>query len=149
MNRVLAALFAGALFGLGLVISRMSDPTVILGFLDFAGRFDPTLLIVFASGVLTSVIGYRLVLRRGRPVLDSSFHVPTSQVIDAPLIVGAAIFGIGWGLAGYCPGPALVAAAGAVKTGLVFVPAMLAGSLLQRFAATRREVGRSAAAVEQ
>ena len=141
MNRVLAALLAGALFGLGLVISRMSDPTVILGFLDLFGRFDPTLMIVFASGVITSVIGYRLVLRRNKPFLDSTFHLPTSQVIDAPRVIGAAIFGIGWGLAGYCPGPALVAVAGAVKTGWVFIPAMLAGSLLQRFVSQRREVG--------
>jgi uncharacterized membrane protein YedE/YeeE len=138
MNRVLAALVAGALFGLGLVISRMSNPTVVLGFLDLFGHFDPTLPIVFASGVVTSVIGFQLVLRRQKPLLDSTFHVPTSQVIDAPLVLGAAIFGIGWGLAGYCPGPALVAVAGAVKTGLVFVPAMLAGSLLQRFLSTHR-----------
>jgi uncharacterized membrane protein YedE/YeeE len=138
MNRVLAALIAGALFGLGLVISRMSDPTVILGFLDLFGHFDPTLLIVFVSGVITAVIGYRLVLRRNRPLLDSTFHVPTSQVVDGPLILGAAIFGIGWGLAGYCPGPALVAVAGAVKTAFVFVPAMLAGSLFQRFMSRRR-----------
>ena len=138
MNRVLAALAAGALFGLGLVISHMSDPTVILGFLDLFGRFDPTLLIVFASGVITAVIGYRFVLRRQRPLFDSDFHLPTSQLIDTPLVLGSAIFGIGWGLAGYCPGPALVAVAGAVKTAFVFVPAMLAGSLLQRFVSQRR-----------
>jgi uncharacterized membrane protein YedE/YeeE len=138
MNRVLAALAAGALFGLGLVISHMSDPTVILGFLDLFGRFDPTLLIVFASGVITAVIGYRFVLRRQRPIFDSDFHLPTSRLIDTPLVLGSAIFGIGWGLAGYCPGPALVAVAGAVKTAFVFVPAMLAGSLLQRFVSQRR-----------
>jgi uncharacterized membrane protein YedE/YeeE len=136
MKRVVAALLAGALFGIGLVVSRMSDPTVVLGFLDlFGAHFDPTLLIVFASAVATSLLGYRLALGRGRPLLDSNFRLPTAQAIDTPLVLGAAIFGVGWGLSGYCPGPALVAVAAAVKTGLVFLPAMLAGALLQRFVA--------------
>lgn len=139
MNRVAAALLAGALFGIGLVVSRMSDPTVVLGFLDlFGAHFDLTLLIVFASAVATSLLGYRLALVRGRPLLDSDFHLPTAHAIDTPLVLGAAIFGVGWGLAGYCPGPALVAAAAAVNSGLAFVPAMLAGALLQRFVAQRR-----------
>lgn len=139
MKRALAALLSGALFGIGLVVSRMSDPTVVLGFLDlFGAHFDPTLLVVFASAVATSLVGYRLVLGRGRPLLDAEFRLPTTQSIDPPLVLGAVIFGVGWGLAGYCPGPALVAAAGAVTTGLVFVPAMLAGALLQRFVAQRR-----------
>lgn len=141
MKRALAALLSGALFGIGLVVSRMSDPTVVLGFLDlFGAHFDPTLLVVFASAVATSLVGYRLVLGRGRPLLDAEFRLPTTQSIDPPLVLGAVIFGVGWGLAGYCPGPALVAAAGAVTTGLVFVPAMLAGALLQRFVAQRRLV---------
>ncbi len=139
MKRVVAALLAGGLFGIGLVVSRMSDPTVVLGFLDlFGAHFDPTLLIVFTSAVATSLLGCRLVLGRGRPLLDADFHLPTAQAIDTPLILGAAIFGVGWGLAGYCPGPALVAVAAAVKTGLVFLPAMLGGALLERFVAQRR-----------
>ena len=139
MKRALAALLTGALFGIGLVVSHMSDPTVVLGFLDlFGSRFDPTLLIVFASAVATSLVGYRLVLGRGRPLLDAEFRLPTTQAIDPPLVLGAVIFGVGWGIAGYCPGPALVAAAGTVTTGLVFVPAMIAGALLQRFVAQRR-----------
>jgi len=139
MKRAIAALLAGALFGIGLVVSRMSDPTVVLGFLDlFGAHFDPTLLIVFASAVATSVVGYRRVLGRGRPLLDADFRLPARRAIDTPLVLGAAIFGIGWGLSGYCPGPALVAVAGAVNTGLVFLPAMIAGALLQRFVSQRR-----------
>jgi uncharacterized membrane protein YedE/YeeE len=133
VKRILAALFAGALFGLGLAVSRMTDPTVILGFLDLFGHFDPALAFVLAGAVGTTLIGYRIALSRSHPLLADDFHLPTSQVIDRPLIIGAAIFGIGWGLSGYCPGPALVALAGGITTALVLVPAMIAGSLIQRY----------------
>jgi len=129
--RVLAALFAGALFGIGLVVSRMSDPNVVTGFLDVAGDFDPSLLFVMLGAVGTTVVLFRLVLKRERPVLDADFHLPTAKAIDAPLLLGAGLFGIGWGLSGYCPGPVLVGAAAGVQTALWFVPAMLAGGVLQ------------------
>lgn len=134
MKRVFAALLAGALFGLGLAVSRMSDPTVVLGFLDLFGRFDPSLAFVLAGAVGTTLIGFRLALRRRRPLFADDFQLPSSQAIDAPLVIGAAIFGIGWGLSGYCPGPALVALAGGINSAFVFVPALVAGSLIQRFA---------------
>jgi uncharacterized membrane protein YedE/YeeE len=134
MNRVLAALFAGALFGVGLALARMTDPTVVLGFLDVAGTWDPTLAIVMAGAVATTTLGYRLVLRRDRPLFDADFRLPTARVVDASLLAGSALFGVGWGLAGYCPGPVLVALARGVDTALWFVPAMLVGGLLQRLA---------------
>lgn len=138
MARLLAALFAGALFGLGLVVSQMSDPRVVQGFLDLAGAFDPTLIFVLGGALAVSTLGYRLVLRRPRPVLDSRFHVPTSQVIDRQLLAGAAIFGVGWGLAGYCPGPALVSLGGGMPEAWLFVPAMLAGGIGYRWWSRRQ-----------
>lgn len=136
--RLPAAWLAGLLFGLGLVLSRMSDPRVVLGFLDVAGAFDPTLLFVLAGAVGVTAIAFRQVLRRSRPVLDERFHLPTSRTIDARLVLGAAIFGIGWGLAGYCPGPALVALGGGLREALYFVPAMLVGGIGYRWWIARR-----------
>ena len=138
MKRVLAALLAGALFGVGLVVGRMTDPHVVLGFLDVAGAFDPTLLFVMLGAVGTTAIAFRFVLRRDRPVFDADFHLPTKALVDRDLVVGAALFGIGWGLAGYCPGPLLVGVAGGAWTAWVFLPAMVAGALLQRVVAARR-----------
>ena len=132
MKRALAALLAGALFGVGLAVARMTDPTVVLGFLDVFGRFDPTLAFVLAGAVATTAMAFQVALRRRRPVLAEQFQIPEKRTIDAPLLLGAAIFGIGWGLAGYCPGPALVAVAGGVQTAFVFVPAMLVGMMIQR-----------------
>ncbi|WP_266170835.1 DUF6691 family protein [Dyella subtropica] len=134
-TRWLAALFAGALFGLGLVVSHMSDPRVVLGFLDLAGDFNPTLMFVLAGAVGVTAIAFWVVLRQPRPVLDESFHVPVTRRIDRPLILGAAIFGIGWGLAGYCPGPALVNLGAGLAEAMVFVPAMLLGGVGYRLLA--------------
>ena len=133
MKRVLAALFSGALFGIGLAISRMTDPTVVLGFLDMFGDFNPALAFVLGGAVGTTTIAFRLVLNRSKPVLADEFQIPVACVVDRPLLVGAAIFGVGWGLAGYCPGPALVGVAGGVTTAMVFLPAMLLGALVHRF----------------
>ena len=132
MKRILAALFAGALFGVGLVVGRMTDPNVVLGFLDVAGAWDPSLAFVMLGAVATTTLLFRLVLRRGRPVFDPDFHFSMSRALDRRLVVGAGAFGVGWGLSGYCPGPVLVGAAAGAWTALVFVPAMLAGAWLQR-----------------
>jgi uncharacterized protein len=137
MKCVIAAFVAGAVFGIGLVVGRMSDPNVVLGFLDVAGRFDPSLLFVMLGAVGTTTIAFRFVLRRDRPLLDADFHLPTSTVVDARLVAGAVLFGVGWGLSGYCPGPLLVGVAGAVPTALLFLPAMLIGGLLQRWVSNR------------
>ena len=128
----LAALAAGALFGVGLAISGMTDPRRVLGFLDVAGDFDPALLFVLGGAVATSMLLFRLVLRRGSPVLASQFHLSSLARVDRKLLGGAALFGIGWGIAGYCPGPALAGLGIASVEALWFVPAMLAGMLLHR-----------------
>jgi uncharacterized membrane protein YedE/YeeE len=113
-------------------VGRMTDPNVVLGFLDVAGDFDPTLLFVMLGAVATTALAFRFVLKRDRPLFDEAFHVPTRTQLDRDLVAGAALFGVGWGLAGYCPGPVLVGAAGGAWTALAFVPAMLAGAWLQR-----------------
>lgn len=126
---LLAAFGSGALFGAGLAISRMTDRFVVLGFLDVAGAFDPTLVFVMAGAVAVTAIAFRFVLRMPAPVLGGGFRLPAKDVVDLRLIVGAAIFGVGWGLAGFCPGPVLVGAAAGLQDAWIFVPAMLAGSL--------------------
>lgn len=132
MKRIAAAFFAGAVFGIGLAISGMTDPNVVLGFLDVAGAWDPSLAFVMLGAVGTTTLLFRLVLRRGRPVFDPDFHFSMSRALDRRLVVGAGAFGVGWGLSGYCPGPVLVGASAGMWTALVFVPAMLAGAWLQR-----------------
>jgi uncharacterized membrane protein YedE/YeeE len=130
VNPVLAAAAAGALFGAGLAISGMTDRQVVLGFLDVAGDWNPTLLAVMGGAVAVTAIMFRFVLRRPAPACGGEFRVPKSDAIDARLLAGAAIFGVGWGLAGYCPGPALVGAAAGLADAWIFVPAMLVGSWL-------------------
>jgi uncharacterized protein len=131
-NRSLVfAAFAGLLFGLGLAISQMTHPDKVLNFLDLFGRWDPSLALVMAAGLAVSLPGYRLVKRRGS-ALCGALQLPTKRGIDAPLLLGAAIFGIGWGLAGYCPGPAVANLGRFAAEALWFVPAMLLGSLLAR-----------------
>lgn len=133
MNRSsLSALAAGALFGVGLAMSGMTDARRVLGFLDVFGSFDPTLLFVLGGAVLTTIVLFRLVLSRGRPVLAERFYLSSLKQLDRRLIGGAAIFGIGWGIAGYCPGPALADLGVGSIEALWFVPAMLVGLLAHR-----------------
>ncbi|MEZ5891692.1 MAG: DUF6691 family protein [Parvularculaceae bacterium] len=130
--RVLSSFLIGLLFGLGLVVSQMVNPEKIVGFLDIAGNWDPSLIVVMASALVTTFIGYRLVLAREKPVLEPSFQIPTKTVIDRPLIVGAGVFGVGWGLAGLCPGPGIAALSVGGAAIWAYVAAMLAGMGLQR-----------------
>ncbi|WP_198670224.1 DUF6691 family protein [Dyella sp. C9] len=125
--KILMALAAGLLFGLGLSLAGMTQPAVVLGFLDVAGAWNPQLLFVMAGAVLTTAVGYRLVWRRSMPWLATGFALPRATRIDARLLGGAALFGIGWGIAGYCPGPALVALAGGIGSVGVLVAAMALG----------------------
>jgi uncharacterized membrane protein YedE/YeeE len=125
--RSFIALLAGLLFGLGLDLGGMTRPSVVLSFLDVAGAWNPQLLFVMAGAVATAAIGYRLVLRRPRPVLAERFRLPSTQGLGARLLGGAALFGIGWGLVGYCPGPALASLASASPATLWFVLAMVLG----------------------
>ncbi|WP_029352040.1 DUF6691 family protein [Bosea sp. 117] len=124
---ILVNLALGLIFGVGLVVSGMSDPAKVLNFLDLAGSFDPSLAFVMGGAVLVTFIGYRLAWRRHTPLLAPRFRVPSRTDIDARLILGPALFGIGWGLGGFCPGPALTSLGLGAAGTLVFVPAMLAG----------------------
>jgi uncharacterized membrane protein YedE/YeeE len=132
MKLSFAALLSGALFGVGLAMSGMTDARRVLGFLDLFGDWDPTLAFVLGGAVATTTLLFRFVLRRGNPVLADSFQLSKLRQVDRPLVFGAAIFGIGWGIAGYCPGPALAGLGVASAEAAWFVPAMLAGLLLHR-----------------
>lgn len=140
----LVNLALGLLFGAGLVISGMADPAKVLNFLDLFGTWDPSLAFVMGGAVLVAFVGYRLVLRRDEPIVGNGFHLPTSNDIDSRVVVGPAIFGIGWGLGGFCPGPAL-AALGMGATGtLAFVPTMILGMWAARLLANARMRTRAA-----
>jgi uncharacterized protein len=133
----LVNLFLGLLFGLGLAISGMIDPAKVLNFLDLFGTWDPSLAFVMAGAVVVAFFGYRLVLGRPAPVTGGKFHLPTVTGIDKRLVVGAAIFGVGWGLSGFCPGPAVTGLGLGAAGTLAFVPAMLIGMWAARVAAAR------------
>lgn len=131
----------GLLFGTGLVVAGMSDPAKVLNFLDLAaipsGLWDPSLAFVLLAATATTFVGYRLVLRRPKPVFGTQFHLPTKTAIEPSVIVGPAIFGIGWGLVGLCPGPAFTALGTGRPEVFLFVTAMLLGMLAARRLASR------------
>ena len=133
MVLVLSSLVAGLLFGLGLVISQMVNPAKVLAFLDIFGSWDPSLALVMGAAVAVSALGYAVAKHRGRPVLAPRLEIPTRRDLDPRLLAGAAIFGVGWGLAGLCPGPALTLLPLALPKAFLFVAAMLAGMVLFRF----------------
>ncbi|MBW6389748.1 DUF6691 family protein [Billgrantia antri] len=136
--KTLMGYIAGLLFGLGLALAGMTDPARVLGFLDLFGAWDPTLMFVLGGAVVTTFIGYRVVFRREQPMLGETFQLPTRQDLDGRLIGGAALFGIGWGLSGYCPGPAIASIAGLTAPLLAMLAAMVAGWFLARAIAARR-----------
>jgi uncharacterized protein len=127
MMRPLFGFLSGLIFGLGLAISGMANPAKVQNFLDVAGAWDPSLAFVMAGASAVTLVGYRLVWTRPAPLLDARFATPTRTAVDRPLVAGAAIFGVGWGIGGYCPGPALTALPLLAPGTLVFVPAMLVG----------------------
>lgn len=131
MMRALSALLAGVIFAAGLILSGMTQPAKVIGFLDIGGRWDPSLAFVMGGAVLVHAVAYRLILRRRAPLFEARFHVPSRRDLDLRLIAGAVLFGIGWGLAGYCPGPALVSLT-AGWPALLFVAAMVAGMFAER-----------------
>ncbi len=133
MKENLLALWAGLLFGLGLGLSQMIDRDRVIGFLDVSGVWDPTLLFVLGGAVTVTVIAFRFVLRRPYPVFANQFYLPTKKDIDQPLVIGAAIFGVGWGIAGYCPGPGITALVLGIWNPILFMVAFLAGSLTYRW----------------
>lgn len=136
--RILAALACGLVFGLGLSLSGMLDPVRVRGFLDVGGAWDPSLMLVLGGALTVSAIGYLIVSRLPRPAFDTGFDVPTNRRIDVPLLAGSALFGIGWGLAGFCPGPAVAALSTGAVPVAVFVAAMLAGMALHALVSAPR-----------
>ncbi|WP_206931506.1 DUF6691 family protein [Roseococcus thiosulfatophilus] len=138
---ILVQFVIGLVFGLGLVIAGMSDPAKVLNFLDLAaipsGGWDPSLAFVMAGAIAVTFIGFKLVLRRSQPIFGGKFHLPNATEIDARIVAGPAIFGVGWGLAGFCPGPAFTALTIGDNAALIFVLAMLVGMAAARWLASR------------
>ena len=132
MPLILSAFASGLLLGLGLIVSQMANPAKVLAFLDVFGRWDPSLAFVMGGGVAVSAVGYWFAKWRGVPVLASRLDIPTRRDLDPRLIGGAALFGIGWGLVGLCPGPALTALTFGPGSVFVFVTAMITGMVLFR-----------------
>lgn len=136
----------GLIFGFGLLLSGMSDPAKVLNFLDVAGiwsgTWDPSLAFVMAGAIAVTFVGFKWALRQPRPLFGESFHLPTRQELDMRIISGPAIFGVGWGLAGLCPGPAFTALGFGSRAALMFVVAMAAGMVMARWAANRPSLSR-------
>lgn len=126
----LIALISGLLFGLGLSISQMVDRQRVIGFLDFAGKWDVTLAFVLGGAVGITLITFRFILKLKKPIFDSQFYLPTRKDIDTPLILGAIIFGIGWGISGYCPGPAVTSLIQLSLNPIIFLIMFVIGSLI-------------------
>ncbi len=141
--RLLVAGASGAVFGLGLAVSGMMNPEKVIGFLDIAGDWDPTLAFVMGGALLVAVPAFRLAARRRTPLLGEGFDLPTKKTLDTRLLGGSALFGVGWGLVGFCPGPAVAALGPTVFAGLTpvlaFVAAMLAGMFVYGAAFGRRD----------
>lgn len=137
MKRAIVAFVCGLVFGAGLIISQMSNPAKVIGFLDITGNWDPSLALVMGGAVAVFGVLYRLALRQGTPLLAPRFMLPERKSLDAPLMVGALIFGVGWGLGGFCPGPAIVSAAFGDTRVWAFVAAMIGGMLVYRIGLRR------------
>ncbi len=132
MNRIFGAALSGLLFGFGLVVAGMTDPQKIVGFLDVLGAWDPSLALVMGGALAVTAALFPLVIRRGAPLFDRQLRLPTRRDIDVALISGSALFGIGWGIAGYCPGPALASLGRPVGAAALFVAMMIAGMAVRR-----------------
>ena len=127
MQRTLLAGVVGIVFGTGIAISGMANPAKVLNFFDIAGTWDPSLARVMATALVIAAHRYRLVFKRAKPLLDARFHLPSSRRIDMPLVLGSAVFGIGWGISGFCPGGAIPALGLFEPSAWIFVGSMLAG----------------------
>ncbi len=130
--RLIYSFVIGVIFGTGIAVSGMANPAKVLNFFDIAGTWDPSLAFVMAGALAVTFVGYRLVIPRGAPLLDQTFHLPDAKQIDKRLVGGAAIFGVGWGIAGFCPGGALPALGVFHAQVWIFVTAMVVGMMLTR-----------------
>ncbi len=131
--KIVVNLLVGLIFGIGLIVSGMANPAKVLNFLDLTGTWDPSLAFVMGGAMLVTMVGYRLAMRRSTPLFDTRFHLPTVSQIDASLIGGSALFGVGWGLGGLCPGPALTTLTLMAPGTQAFVPAMIVGIAAARW----------------
>jgi uncharacterized protein len=138
MRIPIASLVTGTIFGAGLALSDMINPARVLGFLDLAGQWDPSLAFVMGGAIIPMVIAYAVSRRMRTPLFDKSFFIPENRVLDSRLLIGAALFGIGWGLVGFCPGPAIAGLVMGAWQPWLFVVAMLGGMLIHRIATTSR-----------
>jgi len=129
---LIVSLFSGLVFGVGLVLSGMTNPDKVLNFLDVAGHWDPSLLFVLGGAVGVTVLSFRFILRRKAPLLEDHFHLSDAKKIDGRLVAGALVFGLGWGISGYCPGPALTLLANPGWETWIFLPAMLLGLFVHK-----------------
>ena len=134
----LVALLAGIIFGLGLALSQMIDPNKVLNFLDVTGNWDPSLAFVMMGALAVSMLSFRFIFKRSAPVLESGFHVSRKSIINRPLLLGAGLFGIGWGMTGYCPGPAVASLGLLSVEGIVMVAAIYAGFFSHRWFARNK-----------
>jgi uncharacterized membrane protein YedE/YeeE len=132
MRQIVSAFAAGLIFGLGLIGSGMINPAKVLNFLDLFGQWDPSLALVMGGALAVGLVGHRFILKMDRPVLADAFHLPTRSDIDLRLVGGAVLFGVGWGLAGFCPGPAITGAGLGLAPVYVFLAAMLGAMALYR-----------------
>lgn len=138
--KIISALISGLIFGLGLSVSMMASPEKVLGFLDFFGAWDASLAFVMGGALVTYGIGYRLIIKRPHPLFASEFKIPTKKDIDSNLVMGSIMFGVGWGMVGYCPGPAITALGwGFALTG-VFVVSMLTGMVGHKIAVKNKVI---------
>lgn len=138
MMRRLSEFVVGLLFGLGLIISGMTDPAKVLGFLDLAGRWDPSLAFVMGGAILVGILAFAIAKRRATNFFGDALHWPSTTVIDRRLVIGSVLFGAGWGIAGFCPGPALVSLSAGVPKAIAFVAAMLVGMAVFEWIERRR-----------
>lgn len=148
MTVFVLGLLAGLLFGAGLLISGMANPAKVLNFLDVLGQWDPSLALVMGGAVIVTVFGYPLVQKREQPLIYNEFKMPTSRSVDIPLVSGAVLFGLGWGIGGFCPGPAWTSLASLNPSSLVFVVCMLLGMWIGGKIKSRSAVGQSGGVVE-
>lgn len=128
MKHQITHFLVGILFGIGLMISGMTQPAKVIGFLDIFGNWVPDLAFVMIGAILINSIAHKLLMRRGRPLFGSGFNLPSKKDLDKPLIQGSILFGIGWGLAGYCPGPAIVSVGGLQTPAILFLIGMVLGA---------------------
>ncbi len=133
MGKLLAAALSGIVFGVGLAVSQMVNPAKIQGFLDVAGDWDPSLAFVMGGALIVTFVAFRLIHGRGQPIFAASFAATGSGAIDARLVGGSVVFGIGWGLVGFCPGPAIASLAYGLTESLIFVAAMAVGAVIYNF----------------